>query len=291
MDLALIAAAVTGASLSVSGAALQSVLRNPLAEPYLLGTVGGAAFFAALATVTGAVAWGAWVMPAASFLGSCVALALVCVVAWLAANARRDEGGSPYLLATGNALVLAGFVTGGFFGSLDMLALSYAAPEDFAFVSKWLFGSLQFVTGPTLAFGAASFAVGFGVLFALARRLNVMELGLAEAQTLGVDTRATVLLVLGAVSLVTAVSVAMAGAIGFVGLVVPHLVRRKTGPRMQRVLTLSALVGGLFLVLAELARRLLPGGDIPVGVVCAILAGPFFLSLLISRHNGEGWDV
>ena len=155
---------MTGAALSVSGAALQSVLRNPLAEPYLLGTVGGAAFFAALATNLGLVALGAWVLPTASFLGSCASLALVCFVAAFAAKAREADGATPLLLSTGNAVVLAGFVTGGFFGSLDMLVLSYAKPDDFAAVSKWLYGSLKSVTGATLALGGVAFAFAFGLL-------------------------------------------------------------------------------------------------------------------------------
>ena len=259
--------------------------------PYLAAIVTGAALFAALATNLGLVALGAWVLPTASFVGSCASLALVCAVAVFAAKARRADGANPFLLADGNAVVLAGFVTGGFMGSLDMLVMSYAKPDDFAALSKWLYGSLAAVTPASLAIGAGALAVALIVLFALARRLNVMELGRAEAEALGVDTRATTLLVLGAVSLATAVSVALAGAIGFIGLVIPHAVRRKTGPRLQRVFMWSALCGGAALPLAEGARRLLPGGDVPVGVVCAILGGPFFLWLLVSRHNGEGWDV
>lgn len=281
---------VTGAGLSVAGAVLQSVLRNPLAEPYLLGTVGGAAFFAALVTNLGLVALGTWVMPCASFLGSCVSLALVCTIAVFAARARAKDGADPQLRSSGNAVVLAGFVTGGFMGSLDMLVLSYAKPEDFTAISKWLYGSLKAATPGLFALGAVVFAVVFAVLLLLARRLNVIELGRDEAETLGVDTRTTILIVLGLVSLVTAVSVALAGAIGFIGLVVPHVVRRKAGPRMQRVLPFSALAGGLFLMLAEFLSRLLPG-EVPVGVVCAIVGAPFFFWLLMSRHNGEGWDV
>ena len=290
MDWAYPAAAVTGASLAVTGATLQSVLRNPLAEPYLLGTVGGAALFAALATNLGLVALGAWVMPTASFAGSCAALALVCVVAAFAARARNRDGADPQLRSSGNAVVLAGFVTGGFMGSLDMLALSYAKPDDFTAISKWLYGSLKAVTPSLLTLGAAVFAGVFAALMALARRLNVLELGRDEAETLGVNTRATLLAVLGLVSLATAVSVALAGAIGFIGLVVPHAVRRKAGPRMQRVLPISALVGGVFLAVAEGVGRLLPG-EVPVGVVCAVVGAPFFLWLLMARHNGEGWDV
>jgi len=290
VDLSYPAALVTGASLSVAGATLQSVLRNPLAEPYLLGTVGGAALFAALATNLGLVALGAWVLPAASLFGSAVSLGVVCLVAVFATRSRRLDGADAQLRSSGNAVILAGFVTGGFMGSLDMLVMSYAKPEDFAALSKWLYGSLAAVTVPTFALGALVFAVVFVTLLALARRLNVLELGRDEAETLGVNTRATLLLVLGAVSLATAVSVALAGAIGFVGLVVPHVVRRKAGARMQRVLPLSALFGGLFLALAEGVGRLLPG-SVPVGVVAAIVGAPFFMWLLVSRHSGEGWDV
>ena len=291
-SLSYLAAIITGAALSVSGAALQSVLRNPLAEPYLLGTVGGAALFAALATNLGLVALGAWVLPTASFVGSCASLALVCAVAVFAAKARRADGANPFLLASGNAVVLAGFVTGGFFGSLDMLVMSYAKADDFAALSKWLYGSLDAVTPTSLAIGAATLVVVLATLLALARRLNVMELGRAEAEALGIDTRTTTLVVLGAVSLATAVSVALAGAIGFIGLVIPHAVRRKVGPRTERVFVWSAILGGAFLPLAEAARQLLPRGEgVPVGVVCAILGAPFFLWLLVSRRNGEGWDV
>lgn len=290
IDWAYPAAAVTGASLSVSGAVLQSVLRNPLAEPYLLGTVGGGALFAALVTLLGWVSVGAWVMPTASFVGSCLSLAFVCVIAFFAAHARELDGADPQLRSSGNAVVLAGFVTGGFMGSLDMLVLSYAKPDDFAAISKWLYGSLKAVTPPTLALGGGILIVVMAVLMSLAKRLNLMELGRIEAEMFGVNTRATLLIVLGAVSLATAVSVALAGAIGFVGLVVPHFVRRKAGPRMQRVLPFSALAGGVFLLSAEFLRRFLPG-DVPVGVVCAIVGAPFFFWLLASKNNGEGWDV
>jgi len=290
VDWAYPAALVTGASLALSGATLQSVLRNPLAEPYLLGTVGGGALFAALATNLGLVAVGSWALSVASFFGSCLSLGLVCLIAVLAARARGLDGSDPHLRSSGNAVVLAGFVTGGFMGSLDMLVLSYSKPEDFTAISKWLYGSLDAVTPSALAAGCLTLAVVLATLLALSRRLNVLELGRDEAETLGVNARATVLMVLGVVSLATAVSVALAGAIGFIGLVVPHVVRRKTGPRMQRVLPLSALAGGAFLAAAEFLRRLLPG-NVPVGVVCAVFGAPFFFWLLASRNNGEGWDV
>lgn len=281
------AAGVVGAALSVSGAVLQSVLRNPLAEPYLMGTVGGAALLAALSYVLGWTALGAWVLPTASFLGSCLSLALVCAVAFFADRARRAESANPLERSSGASLVLAGFATGGFTGSLNMLVLSYAKNDDFAAVSKWLYGSLQSVTFGMFALLAGVFALVFFAFLGLARRLDVLELGRPEAECLGVDTTALVFTVLALSSLMTAVSVAVAGAIGFVGLVVPHLVRRFSGPRLTRLLPSAAVCGGAFLVLAEALRRFLPG-DVPVGVVAAIVGAPFLFALLLGRSHNRG---
>lgn len=289
-DSAYPAAFAVGSALAVTGTVLQSVLRNPLAEPYLMGTVGGAALFAAGAIVSGLTAFGAWVMPCASFLGSCFSLCLVCAVAYYAGKARRAESADPILRSSGSTLVLAGFVTGGFTGSLNMLVLSYASDRDFATVSKWLYGSLSSVTPLGLTLGAVVFLVVFMILFAYARQLDVLELGRSEAECLGVDARLVIFVCLAAASLMTAASVALAGAIGFVGLVVPHLVRRLSEPRMRRLLPLSALVGGTFLTLAEGARRLLPG-DVPVGVIAAVCGAPFIFLLLVVSPKGEARDV
>lgn len=290
VDWAYLTAGVVGASLSVSGAVLQSVLRNPLAEPYLMGTVGGAALLAASASVLGLTALGTWVVPTASFLGSCLSLALVCGVAFFAERARRETSANPLLCSSGSTLVLAGFVTGGFTGSLNMLVLSYAKSADFAAVSKWLYGSLRSVTPGMFALVFGVFVLVFGSYLLLARRLDVLELGRSEAECLGVNTTALIFGVLALSSLMTAVSVAVAGAIGFVGLVVPHAVRRLSGPRLTRVLPIAAVVGALFLVLAEALRRFLPG-EVPVGVVAAIVGAPLLFALLVSQRNGEGRDV
>lgn len=289
-DSAYPAAFVVGAALSVTGTVLQSVLRNPLAEPYLMGTVGGAALLVAGASVSGLAALGAWIMPTASFLGSCLSLALVCLIAFLSERVRRNESASPILRSSASTLILAGFVTGGFTGSLNMLVLSYAPDRDFAAISKWLYGSLSSVTPIMLLLGAMVLGVVFIVLYLMAKQLDVLELGRSEAECLGVNARLVIFVCLAASSLMTALSVALAGAIGFVGLVVPHIVRRKAGPRMRRLLPLSALFGGVFLILAEAVRRLLPG-EVPVGVIAAIFGSPFVFALLVSKRSGEGWDV
>lgn len=290
MDWAYPAAFLTGASLSVSGAALQSVLRNPLAEPYLLGTVGGAALFATAAVVTGLTAAAAWVMPVASFAGSCLSLALVFSVAYFARRARLVEGGDAFVRSAGSSVVLAGFVTGSFMGSLQMLVVSGAKPEAFTMISKWLFGSLSTASAVSTALSGVVFAAVFTVLFSLSRRLNVMELGTDEAECLGIDVRKTMFIVIASVAMATAACVANAGAIGFVGLVVPHVVRRKIGPLMQKVLPASAIFGGVVLAAAEGISRIIPG-EISVGIVAAVFGAPFFFFLLASRRNGEGWDI
>src|SRR5574344_1735604 len=286
----MLAALTVGAALAVAGAVLQSVLRNPLAEPYILGIVGCSALFSATAMKLGLLALGAWVLPVSSFLGSCFSLALLVLVAYFAARAREANGSDAHMRSNHSTVVVSGFVVGGFPGSLAWLVLSPCSPEDFTRLNKWLYGSLAEVGGSSLAIGLATVAVVFAVLYSFRRELNVLELGHDEAECLGVNTRFTIAVVIGAVALVTAVSVALAGAVGFVGLVVPHFVRRVFGPRMQRLLPLSALFGGIFLVFAQLVSRLLPDG-VGVGVVCAIFGAPFFLYLLASRRNGEGRDV
>ena len=290
MTLSIAAAIVVGAALAVSGAVLQSVLRNPLAEPYILGIVGGSALFSALATKLGLVALAAWVLPASSFLGACFSLSLLLLVAWFASRARAVNGSDAQLRSNFSTVVIAGFVVGGFTGSLDWLVLSYCSPEDFTRLNKWLYGSLSEVGFAALVSGALVLAIVMAVLVFFRRGLNVMALGHDEAECLGIDTRTTMVAVIGAVSLATAVSVSLAGAIGFVGLVVPHFVRRVFGPRMQRLLPFSALFGGVFLALAQIvAAKFLP--EVGVGVICAIFGGPFILWLLASRRNGEGRDV
>ncbi len=285
-----VAAVVVGASLSVSGAVLQSILRNPLAEPYLLGIVGGSALFSASAAKLGLLALGAWVLPVSSFVGSCFSLALLALVAYYAAKSRDADGADAHLRSSRSSVVLAGFVVGGFTGSLDWLVLSYCHPDEFTRLSKWLYGSLASVGWQSVVVGAVVLAAVMCVLWAFRRELNVMELGHDEAECLGIDTRLVTVVAIGAVSLATAVSVSLAGAVGFVGLVVPHFVRRVFGPRMQGILPLSAVFGGLFLAIAQAIAQSLPSG-VGVGVVCAIFGGPFFLWLLASRRSGEGWDV
>ncbi len=285
----LLAAAIVGALLSLSGTVLQSLFRNPLAEPYMLGMVGGGALFSAVALVCGLTAWGAFVLPCASFVGSLVSLVLVLLVASCAVRGRRKHGADAALRSSSSTLVVAGFVVGSLMGSLDMLVLSQAQPEDFTYLSKWLYGSLAGTTSASLLMGLIALAVVCLVLAVYAKALNVMELGRDEAECLGIHTRQVLIVVVGAVALATSVSVALAGAVGFVGLVVPHVARRLVGPKMQRLLPCTAVLGAVFVVLAQLLT--VPYPQLSIGIICAIVGAPFFLILLSTYAKGEGRDV
>ena len=274
--LVVLAALTVGASLALSGAALQSVLRNPLAEPYVLGLVGGASLGVALAFSCGWAAACALAVPVAAFAGSCLSLALVCAVAFFAARRTGRRA------LAGGTVVVAGFVTGGFTNSLQMLVLAYATPEQSAAAFKWVWGDLHAVrTGP-VCWAALALAVAFLLLYSQNRRLNALVLGEDAARALGVNVRRTQLVALGAASLATASSVALVGAVGFLGLIVPHVVRRLFGADHRVYLPASAAGGALFLVAADAAAGLFPG-NLPVGVVCALTGAPFFLWLLTRR--------
>ena len=267
---------VVGASLALSGAALQSVLCNPLAEPYILGLVGGASLGVAVVFSLGLAAVSAFLIPVAAFLGACLSLALVCLVSVLAARRLGQRA------LSGGTVIVAGFVAGSFTKSLPMLVLSYATPEQSAAARKWRWGDLQAVQVGPLAVSCVALAVSLLVLMALNRKLDTLVLGENVARSLGVDVRRTQLLALGAASLATAISVALAGAVGFVGLIIPHVVRRLFGAGHRVYLPVSALLGGVFLVLAQGVSHFLPG-SVPLGVVCALSGAPFFLWLLTRR--------
>lgn len=286
----ILAALVVGASLGVAGAVMQGVLRNPLADPYLFGMVGGGTLFMVLAMNFGLAVWGSLVLPLASLAGAAFALGLVALVAWCASGVRERDGSDPQSRASHSSVVLAGWAVGGTLGSFDMLALSCAPQGNRDAVNCWLWGSLAQVRPATAFAGLAVFLVVFLIVWRFRRSLDVMELGHEEAACLGVNVRFTSVAVLAAAAVATSAAVALAGMVGFVGLVVPHFVRRLFGPRAGRVLPLSALLGGFFVLAAEGLGRRLPGAG-GVGIVCAIAGGPLFLLLLASRRNGEGRDV
>lgn len=271
-------AALVGGALGLGGAALQALLQNPLACPHVLGISGGAALLGILAMVllpfgaVGAELGGAsalMIVPAAAFAGGLATAALVQGVA--AATGRLN----PY------SLLLTGVVFNAFAAALITLINSLADFYRSSGILAWVVGTIT-VRGPAwTAVAAGSLAIGLALLLASGRDLNALALGDEGAASLGVDVERTRRRVYFAVALLVAGAVPVSGMIGFVGLIVPHLVRLAVGNDQRRVLAGSMWGGAVFLVLADTgARSLLGATELPVGVVTALCGGPFFLALL-----------
>lgn len=265
-----VVAAVTGAALAVSGATLQALLRNPLAEPYILGLSGGAALGVVTAIVLGLTQVSVWTLPAAAFAGAAFAVILVLRIA-----SSASLGFDP------RVLILGGVVIGVFFNAAIMLLLSLASGEQLRSAIFWTmgsFGSASWQGAALLALPAIPAAV---LLWARARDLDLLVLGEDTAAYLGTRVRSAKLVAYALASLLAAAGVAVAGVIGFVGLVVPHAVRIAWGSGHRFLLPAASLVGAAFLVLADVAARMvLEPAEIPVGVVTAFAGVPVFVWLL-----------
>ncbi|MEU8435941.1 iron ABC transporter permease [Streptomyces sp. NPDC029216] len=273
--------AVVGAGLAVAGAVLQALVRNALADPFLLGASSGASAGAVLVVVFGAGAagiLGGTGLPFAAFAGSLAALVAVYALA------RR--GGT----MTTARLVLAGVAVQYVLSALTSLVLVLSAhPDQIRSVLFWTLGGLGGARWDELALPAVALLVGTGLLVTLARPLDLLLAGEEGARTLGLDTSRFRAAVFVLTSLVIGVLVAYSGAIGFVGLMVPHAARMVAGAGHRALLPVCALAGAVFLTLADLlARTAAAPREIPVGVVTALVGGPFFLWMLRRSTRSEG---
>ncbi|WP_399432051.1 FecCD family ABC transporter permease [Streptomyces sp. WAC05374] len=262
--------AVTGAGLAVVGTAMQALVRNPLAEPYLLGVSSGASLGAVAVIVFGVSLLGPVSLSVAAFAGSLLTLLLVYSTA--------RAGGR----ITSVRLVLSGVAVGAVLTAVvDLLLLTSDGGNEARAVLAWTLGGLGGVQWGTLWLPAAALLAGIAVLLVQARALNLLLTGEEAATTMGLDVarfRARMFVLL---SLVTGVLVAAAGPIGFVGLMLPHIVRLFVGGDHRRVLPAAALAGAVFLVWADIAARtVMAPMEIPVGVLTALCGGPFFLWLM-----------
>lgn len=280
----LLTAAVVGGGLSLSGAVFQGLLRNPLADPYTLGVSAGAAFGAALALVIRLRTGGVVPMvsvPAFAFLGALISLAVVIHLAGAVPGGQGRAG------LSSASLVLAGIIVTAIL-SAAVSFLKYLADEQVGVIIFWLMGGFASRGWADAGITLAVTAVGFAVSLWYARDLNLMTLGDRAAASLGVHPTRLLVVMLTTASLVTAVCVAASGIIGFVGLVVPHMVRAASGPDHRRLLPAALLAGAVLLLLADtLVRAVLPSlfhmPELPIGVLTALVGGPFFCVILRRR--------
>lgn len=272
-------AALVGAGLGVAGAALQGIFRNPLADPALVGISSGASIGAVAAIVFGWTAAGATTLPLLATAGALLATALVYA---LARHGGRTEVVT--LLLTGLAVNAIGVAAVGF---LTFMADDRQV-QDIVF---WTLGSLGGATWETVRVALPFIAIGVAGIPLFARRLNLMALGEREAGHLGVATERVRIGLIVLCALAAGGAVAAAGVIGFVGLIVPHLVRLVAGPDHRVVIPASAFAGAALLLLADLgARTLAAPQELPLGVLTGLLGGPFFLWLLHrTRRLHGGW--
>lgn len=268
-----LSAALVGAALAASGATFQALLRNPLAEPYILGVSGGAAVGAVGVIVLGWAARASWVLPLAAFGGALLAIFLV---ARIAATVGRS-------LDTA-VLLLAGVVVGSFFNACILLALTLTDAESFRSAIFWMMGSFAGTSWSSVLVFTLYFFPGLLLLTALGRALNLMALGEETATHLGVSVEMIKVVAFGTASLLTAAAVAIAGVIGFVGLVVPHVIRLLWGSDYRFLIPAAAALGAAFLASADaIARVAAAPAELPVGVVTAFIGVPFFIWLLRRR--------
>lgn len=268
-------AALVGAGLALSGAAFQALLRNPLATPFTLGVSAGASLGAVLAQrLVPAGAAGALAVPSAALLGAIVAASLV-----LAMSVRRDDVPTAVLL-------LAGVTLNFTIGAAILLLHYFSDHTETARMIRWMMGDLEGATYGTLGLLAVISAPAWIGLLRAGRALNLLSLGNDEARAHGIDARRAVLSGFICSAWITGLAVAVAGPVGFVGIIVPFTVRLLGGSDSRVVLPAAFLGGGAFLVACDVvARTLLAPVELPIGVVTACLGGPFFLALLLGRRG------
>ncbi|MGE8141350.1 FecCD family ABC transporter permease [Novosphingobium sp. NPDC080210] len=268
-----ILAVTLGAGLGAAGAAMQGYLRNPLADPGLFGIAPGAALGAVLTFWTGWAAT-AWALPAFALVGAGAAMALLGLIA--------GRTGSVMLFT------LAGMMIASLAGALMSLAISLA-PTPFAMseIVTWLMGALADRSWREVMFAVPLTLAGIGFLMLAGKSLDALSLGEAAARSLGVDPGRLQWLMIAGVGLTVGAGVAAAGIIGFVGLIVPHLLRRYTDRRPSSLILPSALAGALLLLLADSLCRVLPlASELRLGIALSLLGAPFFLALLLRMRKG-----
>ncbi|MFH0738661.1 MAG: iron ABC transporter permease [Candidatus Omnitrophota bacterium] len=264
--LRIITAILAGSGLAVCGIALQAILRNPLAEPYLLGTSSGAGLLAVIAVILGV---SSIYLPLAAFLG---AVGSIILVYNLAREGNRISDKS---------LILSGVIISIVFASLIVFLVSISPSQAMHEMTWWLWGSLQVYDVKLVSLVAVPVIFGIALIYLFSQDLNAISLGEEEATHLGIDTQNIKKILILITALITASLICICGIIGFVGLIVPHMMRRLSGPNHKALIPVTCLAASVFMVICDLiSRTLFAPVEIPIGVITAIIGAPVFIILL-----------
>jgi iron complex transport system permease protein len=269
----ILTAVAVGGGLAMCGVVFQGILLNPLADPYTLGVSAGAAFGAALALLMNLNEIGIYSVPVCAFIGATATLLLVMTLS-------SSAGG-----ANANNLILSGIIVAAIL-SAGISFLKFVADEQVSVIIFWLMGSFASKTWADVGLTTMFLLLGLSIFIFYARDLNLLCLGRRAAASLGVDARRIPWILLVTASLVAAACVAVSGIIGFVGLLVPHMMRALVGPDNRRLLPLSLLSGAILLLCADTVTRAVLPHEIPIGVLTALIGGPFFCYLFRKRQTG-----
>ena len=266
-------ALLMGVALGASGAVLQGILRNPLADPYILGISSGASLAAALGLISGLAFLGSFTVPVMAFCGAILSGVFVGIMGWKRGGIWPER------------LLLAGVGLSFLFSALLMLLMSVSTDEGLRRATLWIFGDLSLSEWSRIPYGLLLVAAGILLSTLRAKALNALILGDELAHSLGFEPQRERFILFVAVGLMTAASVSLGGMIGFIGLLIPHIMRFFLGADSRLLIAASALGGGALLCIADLiSRSLLPPMELPAGVVTAILGAPYFLYLLRRKN-------
>lgn len=269
--LRVLTAAMAGSGLAVAGIALQAILRNPLAEPYLLGTSSGAGLGAVIAITLGI---SSLYMPAAAFLGAILSIILVY-------NLARQNNRVPE-----QSLILSGVIVSVALSAIIVFLISASSNEALHGITWWLWGSVQ-VFNPKLIFAVSLIVIaGIAAIYIFWQDLNAISIGEEEATHLGINVERVKKILILLSSLITAGLVCICGIIGFVGLIVPHMMRSLVGPNHKALIPAACISAAIFMILCDIISRVIfPPLEIPIGVITAVLGAPAFIFLLKTRQR------
>ena len=273
----ILTASLVGAGLAISGVIYQGILLNPLADPYTLGISSGAAFGASIALLANLSMLGQFSIPVFAFTGAIITLMVVMYLSTF--NGQISA----------NTLILSGVIVGAIL-SAGISFLKYIADEQVAVIIFWLMGSFVSATWKGVVLVGLALIFGMTVTLFYGRDLNIMSLGRRSSDALGVETAKVRIILLLTASMVTAICVAVTGIIGFIGLIIPHLMRFFVGPDNRKLLPVSALAGAILLLAADTVTRAVLPVEVPIGVLTALIGGPFFCIIFRKKQRGSSYE-